>query len=205
MSGRFCDAILIARDCHVRLGPASSANQGRKEPVLLMALVSLFSRDLTTHYGMAAPYSINILKTPKLDKLFGMYLRYVDHANIFTSLVLNTCWSRFTGCKELMHLACDRNQKHFASDPASQAEIALTRGLPRSETEELDSEDFAFYTAVEFLYPWATRYKTTASLGALSHQEIAKRFMIPEMVVKIYFTTGYGELSEQCNTGMSIP
>lgn len=202
MSGRFCDAINVARDLHRRLDSRSPVKSGEQKPVQLFPLIDLLSADLTASQNLSDPYRILIEKTPLLARLYGMYLRFEDKAEISISASLNTCWSRFVTCKELMHLVCDSSKKHYATDPLNQINSALSRHIPRSKEDELNSEDFAFYAACEFLYPWETRFK--AEQAELTRYQMADKFKIPEKVIDLYLLDGHGELSEQTNSGIVL-
>ncbi len=94
---------------------------------------------------------------------------------------------------------CDTEVSHFAKDPVEQIANALEKSYPRRPEDHLDSEDFAYYTALEFLYPWPTRFKTTGDLGGLSHFKVADRLKIPERTIEHYLLSSYGKLSEFVN------
>ena len=74
-----------------------------------------------------------------------------------------------------------------------------------SEDDMLDAEMFCYYTAIEFMIPWKFREEilTERYIKHVSTHEIACKLMIPESIVKKFFSNDYADISWQVNEKFS--
>lgn len=96
---------------------------------------------------------------------------------------LNTCWTRFITCKELMHAVQDCDEFHnLEIDPHIEEVINFGPDTPLT----VFSEFLAEAAAMELLFPFAER--EVARTSGLTHFQIASLRKIPEAMVQIYLT-----------------
>lgn len=127
-----------------------------------------------------------------------MLLRYKTRALIHYSDKLNGCWSRFVICKELAHLLAD-TPAQFAADPIDQLQQAQQSSFPlRSRHDTLNSEEYAFVLAAEYMLSWPHRPRL-ADATRPSNYKVALRFRMPEKIVEWWYSSGYAALSEGMN------
>jgi hypothetical protein len=203
MCRQYYEAILIARDYHRRMATPRRGFPRGKGSIEIFPLVAEILVELQTVTSCTG-FEIIIEKTPMLRQLYGMYLRYPNRAEIFISNTLDSNWARFVTCKELMHLVCDDSPKHYARDPYVQVELALRGKLPAGGNDSLDSEEFAFVTAIELMYPWHTRYLSDGMPDGVTSTQIADAFGIPAKIVDLYYSGSFARLSEAWNVDMKL-
>ncbi len=111
---------------------------------------------------------------------------------------LNTCWSRFVVCKELMHLLLDQ-----AHDRTPQAfdQLATLLGPITSPHARLNSELMAMLGALEYMLPWDERPPTLPSADD-SALAVATQFRLPRQWVEFFYRNvlNYKSISDEYNS-----
>ncbi|QFR34721.1 hypothetical protein [Ancylobacter sp. TS-1] len=194
MGSNYVEALVLARDLHKRV----SGEMLTKPDGTVLVPVDLAPLMLLVKDEFGPQFEVDIARTPKLNKVFGHYLRYDSRVKIRIADRLNTCWTRLVICKEIMHLFCSNSEEHYSTDPIEQLKKALDRNEPSALDHELHDEDFALFAAMEYLYPWHLRIKL-ADMNGYDYLAVATKFRIPQIVVENYFITGYGSLSESAH------
>ncbi len=132
-------------------------------------------------------------------EMTGMYSGDQDVAHIYFQKRLNTCWRRFVVCKEMYHCMIDR------TEDSRVASLGFLHRLMEALSEDtsavlgvfkpLKSEEAAEILALETLAPVEYRLQLVDDYrsGAISANEVAEIFKIPEDFVDFSFQRHYLE------------
>jgi hypothetical protein len=187
------EAIVLARDTYRAIG--SPPPFVSVDPVLRYA-------EKVSNAGGSIDHKIVVFRA-KADKTEyrGFWVRGHNSSTIFVSHELNDCWARFVICKEAMHILVDDVVERYAKSASEQAAESFEMVWPKQSRVKLTSELFAAVVTFELLYPWPHRRRRDAPPDSLMDE--AKRFMIPERYLDVYFKFEYGRLSEEINDGLN--
>lgn len=187
------DVCLVVKDLFKTIGEISSPI--KVEEILIPAIAA----KLVASTGK--PYQIELkCQNWQANQISGWLERYPDHAVIYFSASLNSCWSRFVVCKELAHLLIDSEVKHFTKDPMLLVQELISK-LPSTKFDhDMNSEHLAMMAAIEMLLPWGLRGEMDQMAAAKkSDYEIALKFRAPEAFVNLLLRSPYGDISKKSN------
>ena len=125
--------------------------------------------------------------------LYGACLLSAEKATILYAHYLNSCWERFTVCKELFHAVLDRDE--YRSMEIFHHIENITLSFPDDDStpsKPVACEFLAEVAAMEFLFPYQNReliLKTTD----IAPRDIAEQYKIPCLMVERYLSTDYME------------
>ena len=139
---------------------------------------------------------------PPQSQLVAGFLRsYDDHAIVKISMDLPVVWQRFVAAKELAHLLIDTEASHFTAAPVALVQ-GLIDGLPCERvTDDLESEHYASFAALEILLPWELRVELEKTGGTTATDTaIAYKFVVPEKIIYLALRSPYSKLSIAANS-----
>ena len=123
--------------------------------------------------------------------LYGACLLAEDKAVVLYAHYLNSCWERFTVCKELFHVVLDKEE--YRSMDIFQHIQNITLSFPDDEsrpTGPVVCEFLAEVAAMEFLFPYAER-KAILAANAMTPAEVAEQYKVPCLMVEKYLSHDY--------------
>lgn len=127
------------------------------------------------------------------ESAHGSVWAYKDHAQIEIA-ANNVCWTRMTLAKELAHVYMGFVDEYQTLDLLLTASRTARQNLPEHNNEVVPNDEmFCFYLALELLLPWGDLRDAAMEMHAKNRTsyEIAKRFMLPELMVKHFFDGGW--------------
>ena len=112
-------------------------------------------------------------------------------ATILLAHHLNLCWRRFVRCKELFHIALNRDEYHNINLSNHIEKIVLCFPDDDSNPEKsVQVELLAEFAAMEYLFPHEERVKilSKGELAAEDYKKIAEQYKIPLFFVERYLS-----------------
>ena len=147
-------------------------------------------------------YPIKVMQSRnQTDSAHGAVWAYKDHALIEIA-ANNTCWTRMTYAKELAHIYMGFIDEYENLDLLLTAARTARQNLPPHNNEKVPNDEmFCFYLAIELLLPWGDLRDEAMDMHKANRTpyEIAKRFMVPELIVSHFFDGGWCKRSWEGN------
>ena len=139
-------------------------------------------------------YPIAVAQSRKqAESAHGSVWAYKDHAQIEIA-ANNVCWTRMTLAKELAHVYMGFVDEYQTLDLLLTASRTARQNLPEHNNEIVPNDEmFCFYLALELLLPWGDLRDEAMDMHRknCTFYEIARRFMLPELMVKHFFDGGW--------------
>ena len=171
----------------------------------LYDIVSQRAKDVLAPSGIVltdGKYPIKVYQSRKpVESAHGAVWAYKDHAQIELA-ANNTCWTRMAYAKELAHIYMGFVHEYDGLDLFLTAARTARQNLPANNNEKVPNDEmFCFYLAVELLIPWGDLRDEAMDMHAKgrTNYEIAKRFMLPELIVQHFFEGGWFRRSYEGN------
>jgi hypothetical protein len=137
------------------------------------------------------------------EQVFGMLLRFEEHAIIKFPSSLNTCWQRFVICKELGHLILDGEDSHQTTNMQALIQGLIASGPPSEMGNIVWNEYMGVYFALEVLIPWRIRARLVEMKKAgTTDYEIGKLCRCPEKFVNVMLSGDYGLMSNSIHEAL---
>lgn len=156
---------------------------------------------------IGGPSSVLVARTQTVSEgaLHSYILFRKTTAVILLHSSANTCWSRFSIAKELLHIytGCPHNGESIP-DRLRLAHSSRFN-LPAQDNAPIDDETYCFYMALELLLPWSHRMALSdMKASGAPPRVMATCFMIPCQVIDHFFEGGYAERSFRINSALDI-
>lgn len=165
--------------------------------VALYRIVSQRAKDVLAPNGIEltnGEYPIRVTQSRKpVESAHGAVWAYRDHAQIEIA-ANNVCWTRMAYAKELAHIYMGFVDVYESLDLLLTASRTARQNLPEHNNEIVPNDEmFCFYLALELLLPWGELRDEAMDMHKKNrtHYEIAKRFMLPELMVRHFFDGGW--------------
>lgn len=165
--------------------------------VALCNVVARRAKDVLAPNGIVLTngvYPIKVSRSRKpTESAHGSVWVYKDHAQIEIA-ANNACWTRMTYAKELAHIYMGFVDKYESLDLLLTASRTARQNLPEHNNEIVPNDEmFCFYLALELMLPWGELRNEAMDMHrkGRTHYEIAKRFMLPELMVSHFFDGGW--------------
>lgn len=123
--------------------------------------------------------------------LYGTCLQFPQKAVILYAHHLNSCWERFTVCKEAFHVVLDQDEYRTTDIYQHIQDIILA--FPDDDSKPAQPvicEFLAEVAAMEFMLPYAERFAILEAGGQVAMQ-VAQQYKIPCQLVEKYLSAGF--------------
>ncbi|WP_426147191.1 ImmA/IrrE family metallo-endopeptidase [Polaromonas sp. DSR2-3-2] len=123
--------------------------------------------------------------------LYGTCLLYPEKSVVLYAHYLNSCWERFTVCKELFHIVLDQDE--YRTIDIFQHIQNIILAFPDDEaspTKPVICEILAEIAAMEFMLPYLRR-EQIIKVNGWSAMDIAQQYKIPCLLVEKYLSKHY--------------
>lgn len=163
----------------------------------LYNVVSQRAKDVLATNGIVltgGAYPIKVAQSRKpVESAHSSVWVYRDHAQIEIA-ANNACWTRMALAKELAHVYMGFVDEYETLDLLLTASRTARQNLPEYNNEVVPNDEmFCFYLALELLLPWGELRDEAMAMHTknCTSYEIAKRFMLPELMVLHFFDGGW--------------
>lgn len=132
--------------------------------------------------------------------LFGACILSPEKATVLYAHYLNSCWERFTVCKELFHAVLDTDEYRSMELFLHIEDITLS--FPNDDStpsKPVACEFLAEVAAMEFLFPYQKR-ELILKIANIVPKDIAEQYKIPCLMVERYLSTDYMEKLKLSNS-----